>query len=185
MTEIPTDEVLDKLVGYFDEAVESTDTGRDESELHRDYYDGKQYTAEESATLNKRGQPIVTDNKVKDKIDTLLGMEIEVRTDPKAFPRTPAHEGAAEAATDGIRFVADNNFLPQVKSEVGNNLFVEGTGVASVTFNATTNQIDVTKIDWDRFFSTDLRVLVRRHLRDYCRMRQSHVSHSSVPSPVV
>ena len=149
--EMTNDKALTKLVGYFDEAEQSTDISRVESELHRDYYDGKQLTDKEIQVLSARGQPPVIDNKIKDKIDSLLGMEIEVRTDPKAFPRTPAHQGAAEAATDGIRFVADNNFLPQVKSEVGNNMFVEGTGAASVSVDQK-GIIRVKHIQWDRFF---------------------------------
>ncbi len=146
------EDTLSKLVGYFDESEQNTDTSRAEAELHRDYYDGKQLTDTEIETLNKRGQPPVIDNKIKDKVDTLLGMEIEVRTDPKAFPRTPAHESAAHAVTDAIRFVADNNRLQQVKSDVGNNMFVEGTGCASVTFNKNTQEIEVKHIMWDRFF---------------------------------
>ena len=138
-------------MAYFDEAEQSTDTSRQESELHRDYYDNKQLTDEQIQTLESRGQPPVVDNKIKDKIDTLLGMEIEVRTDPKAFPRTPAHEGAAEAATDAIRFVADNNFLPQIKSEVGGNLFIEGTGSSAVTINRKGN-VEIKHIMWDRHF---------------------------------
>ena len=149
---LPTsDDLLTKLVGYFDEAEQSTDDMRFEAELHRDYYDGKQLTDEEISVLDKRGQPPVIDNKIKDKIDTLLGMEIEVRTDPKAFPRTPAHESAAFAATDAIRYVSDNNRLPQVKSEVGNNMFVEGTGGASITIDKK-GVIRVKHILWDRIF---------------------------------
>lgn len=143
---------LETLVGYFDEAEHQTIDAREESELHRDYYDGKQLTDAEKETLNKRGQPPVIDNKVKDKIDTLLGMEIEVRTDPKAFPRTPQHQGAAEAATDGIRYVADNNKLPEIKSEVGNQMFVEGSGFASVTFEPKKQEVRVKHIMWDRAF---------------------------------
>jgi len=143
---------LEKVVAYFNEAEQNTIVSRDESELHRDYYDGKQLTQTEIAKLEDRNQPPVVDNKVKDKVDTLLGREVATRTDPKAFPRTPADEKTAQAATDSIRFVADNNNLDQVKSEVGNNLFVEGTGVSSVTFNTETEEIEVKHIMWDRFF---------------------------------
>ena len=147
----PTDGLLERLVDYFDEAEQSTYDARIESELHRDYYDGKQLTDTEISTLEKRGQPPVIDNKIKDKVDTLLGMEIAIRTDPKAFPRTPAHESAANAVTDAIRFVADNNNLPQVKSEVGNNMFVEGTGGSSITIDQK-GTIRVKQIMWDRIF---------------------------------
>jgi hypothetical protein len=153
MSDLPSpDDTLTRLVNYFTEAEQATIESRGESETARDYYDGIQLTSKEYSVLEKRNQPPVIDNKIKDKVDSLLGMEIETRTDPKAFPRTPAHEGAAEAATDAIRFVADNNFLQQIKSECGNNMFVEGTGDATVTFNPKTKEIEIKQVMWDRFF---------------------------------
>ncbi len=148
------DETLSKLVGFFDESEQNTDESRDESELHRDYYDGKQLTDKQISTLNERGQPPVIDNKIKDKVDTLVGMEIELRTDPKAFPRNPSlqDQKSAEAATDALRYVADNNDFQEVKSDCAENIFIEGTGVCSVTFNKNKRRIDVKQIQWDRFF---------------------------------
>ena len=59
------------------------------------------------ATLNKRGQPIVTDNRIKAKIDFLVGLEKQQRIDPRALPRTPQHEEDADGATQALRYVAD------------------------------------------------------------------------------
>ena len=36
-------------------------------------------------------------------------MERKARTDPKAFARTPAEEDRADAATQCLRYIADDN----------------------------------------------------------------------------
>ena len=72
---------------------------RGKSERDRDYFDDIQHTAEEIAKLEKRGQPVVTDNRIKTKIDFLVGLEKQQRIDPRALPRTPKHEEDADGAT--------------------------------------------------------------------------------------
>ncbi len=142
---------VENLTQYFTEAEQSTIESREESERHRDYYDGYQWTDTEIEEIESRGQPVITDNKIKDKVDTLLGREVASRTDPKAYPRTPADEGVAAAATDSLRYVADNNNLDKVKSNVGNCMFVEGTGGSSVTINKR-GEVKIIDIMWDRLF---------------------------------
>ena len=85
-----SDDLLTMLQEQFVEAADSTTDARDESELHRQYYDGVQWTDTELAALRARNQPPITDNRIKDKIEYLLGLERRTRTDPKAFPRTRA-----------------------------------------------------------------------------------------------
>lgn len=149
------EEMLTKCLKQFNDW---DDDGRDEREMAercRDYYDGAQLTAEEEETLKKRGQPIVISNRIKPKIDSLIGFEKKSRTDPKAFPRTPRHEGDADSATDSLRFVAEQNDFDTVRSDVAENLFIEGCGGAVVGVRKRPNgSLDVvlTQIPWDRFY---------------------------------
>ncbi|WP_440984914.1 hypothetical protein ACQHIH_16010 [Xanthomonas sontii] len=134
------------------------DNGRDEREMAekcRDYYDGKQLTAEEEETLKRRGQPIVISNRIKPKIDSLIGFEKSSRTDPKAYPRTPRHDGDAESATDALRFVAEQNDFDTIRSDVAENLFIEGCGAAVVGVKKRPNgvlDVSLTPVPWDRFY---------------------------------
>ena len=96
---------VEKLVKQFEESVEQFRESDEESERDRDYYDGKQLTDEEEAVLAARGQPVVVFNRIKPKIDSLLGFERKLRADPRAYPRTPKHEQDAESVTDAIRYV--------------------------------------------------------------------------------
>src|SRR5690606_8712122 len=88
---------LKRSVEYFEEAESATDEARRLSERDRDYYDNKQWTSDEIATLEKRKQPVVTYNRIQRKVDFLSGLERQQRKDPRAFPRNPKDEAAANA----------------------------------------------------------------------------------------
>jgi hypothetical protein len=130
--DIKVDEQLQILIGFVEESEEATADARLKSERDRDYYDGKQWTEEEVAELNKRKQPVVTANLIKRKMDFLHGLEKQQRSDPRAFPREPGDEDSADAATNALRFVADNNSFAKIKSEVWDNITIEGYGGAEI-----------------------------------------------------
>lgn len=149
------DDKLEALLQQFCESQDQTQTAREQSERDRDFYDGIQWTAEEIEALQARKQPVVTSNRIKPKIDSLIGFEKRQRTDPKAFPRTPKHDHDAEAATDALRFVCDTNSFQQVRSGVAENLFIEGYGAATVGMVKRKNgdlDIKITDVPWDRFY---------------------------------
>jgi len=143
---------LNVLVQYFEDSASSSDDARVESERARDYYDGIQLTSEEVAELNRRKQPPIVFNRIQPKIDFLLGSERRQRSDPKAFPRTPNHDEAADAATDGIRYVQDNNTFDVISSDVFENGLIEGIGGVSVEVDPKTFEINIKQIVWDRYF---------------------------------
>lgn len=145
----------EKLLAHFEEAFDDTQDERRDSERDRDYYDGIQLTDEELETLRQRKQPIVISNRVKPKIDALLGFEKRQRTDPRAYPRTPKHDQDAEGATDAIRFVCDQNRFSQTRSAAAENMFIEGIGAATVTMKPRQNgdmEVEITHVPWDRFY---------------------------------
>jgi hypothetical protein len=145
---------LTQLVQWFESAEEASQNGRKESEQARDYYDGKQLTEAERKVLRKRKQPEVVINRIKRKIDFLRGLERQSRTDPVAYPRTAVHEEEAEAATDALRYVAQDQLFDMKRSAVWDNMLVEGMGGVEVGVVRGRNGIDVkiTRIAWDRLF---------------------------------
>jgi hypothetical protein len=145
---------LNTLIEYFDEYEEITIEQRAQIELERDYYDNKQYTSEEIKLLEERKQPVITFNLIKRSIDAILGTEQQSRTDPKAFPRTPQHEGDAEAITDALRYVADNNDSDQLFSDSFFHLLIEGTTGIEVSVQVKRDQYEILLYceEWDRMF---------------------------------
>lgn len=153
------------LVSKFEASEEASYTARSKAERDIDYYDGKQWTAQEVAELKKRGQPAIAMNEIRPKIDFLQGLEKTQRTVPDCKPRTPAHEQEAHAATDALRFVADDNQYNDKRSKVWQDLLKAGWGgVEIIVEPKNVNQMGTTvmtgpqyevivrRTAWDRMF---------------------------------
>ncbi|RQY67270.1 hypothetical protein DF109_07945 [Burkholderia stagnalis] len=142
------------LCRRFEEAEDMTYDARKRSERDRDYYDGQQWTRAELDALAKRGQPALTINYVKRKVEYLRGFERRMRSDPKAFPRTPHEDQLAEASTDSLRYVADQNDFDVTRSDVYEDMLIEGYGGADVTVIEGPDgyDVDITRIPWDRIW---------------------------------
>jgi hypothetical protein len=68
------DSELTFVKSQYEDAEQSSQEYRAEAEVYRRYYDGHQWTEAEKKALEARGQPVITDNKIKDKIETYLGI---------------------------------------------------------------------------------------------------------------
>lgn len=141
-TEAETELAL--VMGQFEDFCAATISMRALAKKCRDYKDGNQWTADERKTLEKRKQPCITDNKIQDKVDTLMGLEKQQRTDPKAYPRNPGDEGAAEAATDALRYVADAcDYQKTARKPMVENLIVEGWCYAEIYMDKKSKDRDI------------------------------------------
>lgn len=147
-------QTLAECVRNFEEAEEATQDSRQKAERDRDYYDEKQWTAEEEAALKTRKQPVITYNRVKRKVNAMMGLEKQTRKDPKAFPRNPDDEDSAAAASDVIRYACDDNRWDDKRSECAKELAIEGTCAVMVGVKQTKDGIDpdIRRIAWDRLY---------------------------------
>lgn len=145
---------LEQFVRDFEAAEDATYDARKLAERDIDYFHEKQWTAEEKSALEKRGQPVVTFNRIKRKVNSLQGLEKQTRKDPKAFPRNPDDEDAARAATDALRFICDDSNWDDKRSEAALDLAVAGTAAVMVGVKQTKRGIDpeIVRIAWDRFY---------------------------------
>ena len=147
-----SDDELDMLVSYVNESDDATVDSRALSEKARDYYDSKQWTAEEKSKLAKQKQAATVINRVKPKIDGLMGMERANRTTAKAQPRTPKHAKAAVAATEAVRFCLQDNMYERVRSDTWDFLLNEGTGGIEISVKPKGDEfkVEIRNIMWDR-----------------------------------
>lgn len=125
------------------------------SERDRDYRDHKQWTEKQINKLKLRGQAPVVINRIKPKIEGLLGLYNMRQSDPKAYPRTQKHEDASHAITDALRFVADNNDFDTIKVECADDFWVEGTcgGIVDVRQKKDGDiEVRMKRIPWDRLY---------------------------------
>jgi len=136
----------------FETFLDATESARTRSEKCRDYYDHKQWTAEEVEKLNKRKQAPIVVNRIQPKIDSLKGLLINQRTDPKAFPRTRKHEKASFAVTDALKFVHDNSEFDAVEEECSEDYFIEGTCACITELKPKGKDVVINRIPWDRYY---------------------------------
>jgi len=147
---------LEDLIQDYESFETTTNPWRERAQRDRDYRDGIQWTSEERAKLAKRKQPCLTFNRIGPKIDFIVGTEIKSRTDPKALPRTPAESKSADAVTDAIRYVADDDQTDtQGKlTKVAEDLFVEGYGGVHISTEVCNDEVKIVldAIPWDRIY---------------------------------
>lgn len=147
-----------KLIDQFEDAFTDSQQERDDATKCRDYYDGFQLSDAEVRALERRGQPMVVSNRIAPKIDALIGLEKKMRTEPKAYPRTPREDDDANSVTDAIRFVCDENCWDDIRSAVAENLFIEGCGAVTVIVkpkdgkDKTEYDVKIVQVPWDRFY---------------------------------
>lgn len=148
-----------ELVEWFEASEDQGRDNREKAERDVDYYDGKQLTSTEAATLRKRGQPPVVDNRIRRKIDFLQGMERQQRTDARALPTDPTNarsEDEAGAATDALRATCKANLYDQLRSAVWADILKPGWGGIEVIVedrqNSQNPKIVLRRCQWDRMF---------------------------------
>jgi hypothetical protein len=145
---------VDDLVDMFEAAEEATYDARQQAERDRDYHDNKQLTSQELATLRKRGQPPYVDNRIKTKVDYLVGLEKAQRVNPRALPRTPVHQDDADSASQALNYVADAEQFDFKRSAVWRNLLIEGAGGFAVAVEPRGAEVAIRlrRLPFDRMF---------------------------------
>lgn len=145
---------LPQLKSMVERATDLTSDAREASERDRDFYDGYQWTAEEEAILKKRKQPIITINRIKRKVDAMVGIEQRGRVDPVAYPRNPSDEEAADIATKALRYVEEVERVDVKRSNAFENLLIEGYGGVEVIAEEYNGQLEVCvkRLRWEEIF---------------------------------
>lgn len=144
----------DVLYRYFQAWESAKQAEIHEQYMARRYYHTKQWTDAEIKALKRRGQPIVTDNRIKRKVDFLVGVEQRLRRDVKAYARRPDDDDAAWIATAGLRFVQDETKWPRHASDATSDALIGGVGVIYQGIEVKGNKAEICKrhVQADRFF---------------------------------
>ena len=141
---------LDQLKTMFRSAEETHQPARELSRRDVDWYDNfsdSQWSDEEKRVLRDRGQPVVTSNRIKRKVNFLLGYEQRGRTDPKAYPRNPQDENAAKVATDVLDYIEHQSRFDREASNAFKDMCLMGIEAAEVVIDPETSDIKASRID--------------------------------------
>jgi hypothetical protein len=141
----------DAIKRMVESAADMTAEARTRSERDRDYYDHHQWTAEEKAVLARRKQPPLVINRIQRKIDAMIGIEQRMRTDPRAYPRNPENEPAADVATKALVYVDDLTRFDSKRSAAFENMLIEGYGGVEVGIEERRGrpEIIITRLRWE------------------------------------
>ncbi len=101
-----------------------------ERKVARHYYHCDQWTAAQIKVLKARRQNPITKNRIARKINGMVGVLTRMRSDPKAYPRTPREEqrGGADIATASVRYVLETTDWATIKQECIRQSMVDGIG---------------------------------------------------------
>lgn len=178
---------IEKLKRSFREAEEAHQKQRELAFRDRDYYDNfddNQWTEYEKNVLKRRRQQVVTANKIKAKVNALLGHEQRSRSDPRAWPNKPDQEKAADIATDVLDFIENNVRMDRKASVAGKDLAISGIEACEVTIDPESEEIAFEHIPYDRFFY-DPRSLredfVDARYMGYCEWMDEDVAKAKYP----
>lgn len=149
---LPGQPTIETLRKRFDEARDGNAAkARDDSQKDRDYFDGpKQLDSEVRRLLFNRKQPPIYTNRIRPAVNGILGTLELSRSDPRGLPRNPEDEDGAAVGTKVLRYIADVSGFDDVKQEVAENYFIEGTG--AVIVEVINGQVVATQIRWEEFY---------------------------------
>jgi hypothetical protein len=142
---------LETLKRQYQEALTLTKDARVSQQKDGDYYDGYQLTRDEKRLLKKRRQPDTIWNFTRLWVNGTLGVIKQGTTDPRAYPRNPQDEEAADVASKTLRYIADTANFDALKIDVCKDYLVPGTGAAIVEVDDDL-KVTVTQIRWEEFF---------------------------------
>jgi len=101
------DKTLEKITGWFARERDEQAENRIERALDEDFEDGDQWSADDRAEMEARGQPPLVFNEIKPTIEWLLGTEKRTRTDWRIVPRTEDDVKPAERKTKLFKYISD------------------------------------------------------------------------------
>lgn len=102
-------QTLNQLEEWYENTRIIQSANRYEQAIDEDYYDGLQWSDEDKAELEARGQAALVFNEIKPAIDWIIGTERRTRTEWKVHPRTDDDVKDAQTKTQLLKYVSDVN----------------------------------------------------------------------------
>lgn len=127
---VENQELLKKLINWYDHEAEVQAPNRYQMALDCDYYDSMQWSEEEAQALMDRNQAPLVFNEIKPTIDWMIGTERRARIDYKVLPRKKDKEANVDAQnkTELLKYLSDTNKTPFHRSQAFESAIKAGIG---------------------------------------------------------
>lgn len=146
------DDLLTFFTKWYEYYIDATSDWYGRKKKDYSFYNGDQWTEEETTKLKGRGQPVLTRNIIKKRVKEILGDEVRTRKDPRAEPRNPSSSDDAEVVDDVLRYIADRQKIPRLRGRVAKDLAVVGQAAAFVELDRKSKEPKIKQVRWDRFW---------------------------------
>ena len=125
-------EVLAECMALWREGLAITCDSRKKGRESEDFYAGKQWDDTVSRSLNQLDRAALTINEIASNIDTLLGYQIEQRTDLKYLPQEGGDQRVADMLNIVSKRILDSCYFPREESKVFKDITIPGLGVFNI-----------------------------------------------------
>lgn len=121
-------ELLRQWQAEFECDRDGSDDWRDEAERMFGFAAGEQWEQADLATMREQNRPVVTFNRVRPVLDTVVGHEIANRQDIMAYARELGDSQVADVATGAIDWCRDGCDLPSEETDAFRSMLICGMG---------------------------------------------------------
>lgn len=98
-----------------------------ESKECGEFYDGHQWTDDEKRVLRERGQPDVTINRMANRVDAIVGIQMQQRVDTKAFARGD-RENEVLVLSEALRDIERDSDFDSEETDAFKDQIIDGRG---------------------------------------------------------
>lgn len=120
--------VLRQLLSWYFEERERQSVNRYQMAIDHDFYDNLQWSEEDAAEVESRGQMAIAFNEVAAMVDWVIGTERRTRVDWRILPRGPSDVATADVKTKVMKYVSDVNKVPFKRSRAFDDAVKVGIG---------------------------------------------------------
>lgn len=117
-----------RLLNYYTREIDKQWENRAEMALDEDFYDHHQWSPEDAAEVEARGQKPIVYNVISASIDWITGTEKRARSDFKVLPRRKPEAKPAQRKTELMKYLSDVNRTPFDVSDAFTDAVKVGVG---------------------------------------------------------
>jgi hypothetical protein len=128
VSKLKGEQLLGAVEKWFSDAAAWDKDWRDNARLWYSYYHGDQWTSDEIAALEERGQAVTTYNHIKPAIDSIIGSERQNRPKVTMAGRTLDDDRLAQAKTSLYNYITYNSKTDDELDRMIRDAFITGRG---------------------------------------------------------
>jgi len=148
----PEKEILGECMSLWREALAMTGECRRKGRESEDFYKGKQWDDETKRWLDGLDRAALTINEISANIDTLIGYQMEQRTDIKYLPQEGGDQRVADMLNVVSKKILDSCYFQREETKIFKDICVPGFGAFNLYMDFNSNlqgDARVERFPWD------------------------------------